>query len=328
MLLPGQRTAKVKRAGTLRENMVKAYGGALIAVDIFMILLKIFYYIGEGIYRLFVPVEEKSVAGETVLVTGAGHGIGKELALKYASLGATVVCWDLNQQGNDETVEEIKQLGGVKAYGYKCDVSKRDEVFKVAQKVKEEVGDVTILVNNAGIMPCRTFMDHSQEEIERIFNINVLAHLWTLQAFLPSMIQKNHGHVVALSSMAGIVGLANLVPYCASKFAVRGLMESLQEELRTASPKDNPSQIKFTTIYPYMVDTGLCKNPKIRFPSIMALVSPKEAVVEIVKAQRRNIRELSIPAIWIYVNSFLRCLPETGLVGVIDFLASGVEADS
>nr|XP_033334959.1 short-chain dehydrogenase/reductase family 16C member 6-like isoform X1 [Megalopta genalis] len=310
-----------------REIMVKVSGGALLFVEILLTLLKILYYTGEGIYRLFVPVEEKSVAGEIVLVTGAGHGIGKELALKYASLGATVVCWDLNQQGNDEVVEEIKQLGGSKAYGYKCDISNRDEVLKVAQKVKEEVGDVTILVNNAGIMPCHTFMGHSSEEIKRIFDINVLGHFWTLQAFLPSMIKKNHGHIVALSSMAGVVGLANLVPYCASKFAVRGLMESLNEELRSSS-KDNPSNLQFTTIYPYMVDTGLCKKPRFRFTSFMPLVSAKQAVEKIVAAQRRNIREISIPAYWLYVNCFLRTFPEKGLVGVVDFFNSGVDPDS
>lgn len=307
--------------------MVKAYGGVLIVADVLLLILKLLYYIGEGIYRLFVPVEEKSVAGEIVLVTGAGHGIGRELAFKYASLGATVVCWDLNQQGNEETVNEINQLGATKAYAYKCDVSNREEVFKVAEKVREEVGNVTILINNAGIMPCRAFLDHTPEEIKRIFDINVLAHCWTAQAFLPSMIQKNHGHIVALSSMAGLLGLANVVPYCASKFAVRGLMEAMHEEIRALS-EAKTSNINFTTIYPYMVDTGLCKKPKIRFPSIMALVSPKEAVVEIVKAQRRNIKELSIPACWLYINYFLRCMPMPNMYAVIDFLDSGVEADS
>ncbi|CAK9828709.1 Short-chain dehydrogenase/reductase family 16C member 6 [Anthophora retusa] len=311
----------------LREIMVRAYGGVLVLADVLLLLLKILYYIGEGIYRLIVPVEEKSVAGEIVLVTGAGHGIGKELALKYASLGATVVCWDLNQQGNEETVNEIKQMGTTKAYGYKCDVSKREEVFAVAEKVRVEVGNVTILINNAGIMPCRAFLDHTPEEIKRIFDINVLAHCWTVQAFLPSMIQKNYGHIVALSSMAGFLGVANVVPYCASKFAVRGLMEALNEEIRSLS-KEKSSNINFTTIYPYMVDTGLCKNPRIRFPSIMALVSPKEAVAEIVKAQRRNIRELSIPACWLYVNTFLRCVPESCMRSIVDFLGSGLEAES
>ncbi|XP_076168921.1 short-chain dehydrogenase/reductase family 16C member 6-like isoform X1 [Ptiloglossa arizonensis] len=310
-----------------QEIMVKAYGGVLILADVLLLLLKTLYYIGEGIYRLFVPVEEKNVAGEIVLVTGAGHGIGKELALKYASLGATVVCWDLNQQGNDETVNEIKELGGTKAYGYKCDVSNREEVFSVAERVREEVGNVTILINNAGIMPCRAFMDHTPEDIKRIFDINVLAHCWTVQAFLPNMIQQNHGHIVALSSIAGFIGLANVVPYCASKFAVRGLMEGLNEELRTMN-KEKISNINFTTIYPYMVDTGLCKKPRIRFPSFMAVVSPKEAVVEIVKAQRQNIRELSIPTHWLYVNGFLRCFPEKSIIGLLNFLDSGVDAES
>lgn len=312
---------------TFQEIMVKACGGVLIVADVLLLLLKIFCYIVEGIYRLFVPVEEKSVAGEIVLVTGAGHGIGREIALKYASLGATVVCWDLNEEGNDETVNEIKKLGATKAYSYKCDVSNREEVFQVADEVKKEVGNVTILINNAGIMPTRNLLDHTPEDIKRIFDINVMAHFWTLQAFLPSMIQRNYGHVVALSSIAGVFGLANLVPYCASKFAVRGLMEALHEELRISN-KDKASNINFTTIYPYMVNTGLCKKPKIRFTSLMAIISPKDAAAEIVKAQRRNYAELSIPSFWVYLNAFYRCAPATCLRSTIDFLDAGVEADS
>ncbi|XP_066581195.1 short-chain dehydrogenase/reductase family 16C member 6-like isoform X2 [Prorops nasuta] len=305
--------------------MVKAYGGALVLVDAVVLLLKILYYIGESIYRFFVPLEEKSVAGEIVLITGAGHGIGRELALRYASLGATVVCWDLNPQGNEETVNEIKKLGGTAAHAYQCDVSNREQVRETAERVKQEVGNVTILVNNAGIMPCHAFLDHTPEEIRKIFDINVLAHFWMLQAFLPSMIDKNHGHIVALSSMAGLLGIANLVPYCASKFAVRGLMESLSEELRCTASGRNMN-IKFTTIYPYMVDTGLCKKPKIRFPSIMALVPPQEAAAEIIRAQRRDYTEVSIPSIWLSVNTSLRNLPEKSLIQVKDFFDSGVEA--
>ncbi|XP_053998642.1 short-chain dehydrogenase/reductase family 16C member 6-like isoform X1 [Hylaeus anthracinus] len=320
--MPEQNTWKVSR-----EAMVKAYGGVLVLADVLLLLLKTLYYICVGIYRLFIPVEEKNVAGEIVLVTGAGHGIGKELALKYASLGATVVCWDINQQANDETVNEIKQMGATKAYGYRCDVTDREEVFSVAEKIRKDIGNVTILINNAGIMPCRAFLEHSPEEIRRIFDVNVLAHCWTVQAFLPSMIEKNHGHIVALSSMAGFIGIPNLVPYCASKFAVRGMMESLNEELVTLN-KDKVSNINFTTIYPYMVDTGLCKKPKLRFPKLMAMVSPKEAVAEIVKAQRRNIREISIPAVWIYVNSFVRCAPDECARSLRDFVDAGVEADT
>jgi short-subunit dehydrogenase len=90
-----------------------------------------------------------------------------------------------------------------------------------------------------------------------------------LEAFLPSMIQKNNGHVVALSSMAGVMGLRNLVPYCGSKFAVRGLMEALNEELREDARQ---MEVKFTTIFPFIVDTGLCKKPHTRYKHTLLLV--------------------------------------------------------
>lgn len=296
--------------------MIEAYG--ILLIDILLLLWTILCDIAKGIYRLYVPVAEKNVTGEIVLITGTGHGIGKELALKYASLGATVVCWDINEEGNNETVEEIKRNGVSKAYGYKCDVSNREEVIKTTEKVKKEVGDVTILINNAGIMPCRHLMDHTPEQIKRIFDINVLAHYWILQALLPNMIQNDYGHIVSISSLAGICGLPNVVPYCSSKFAVRGLMEALCEELRIQN-KGKSSNIKFTTIYPYMVNTGLCKKPLYRFQS-MQLISIKEVVDGIVKAQRQNIREVTIPKYWFYTNSLIRCLPPSCREHLSDFL--------
>nr|CAD7592114.1 unnamed protein product [Timema genevievae] len=196
-------------------------------------------------------------------ITGTGHGIGKELALQFAMLGSTVVCWDINEDNNKKTVDELGHLG-YKAHAYNCDVSSREQVFKIAREVKEKVGDVTVVVNNAGIMPCHPFMAHNSQEIQRIFDINVMAHFWMLEAFLPSMINKNHGHIVALSSMAGLMGIANLVPYCASKYAVRGLMEAMAEELREGN---HQLDVKFTTICPFIVDTGLCKKPRTRWCS-------------------------------------------------------------
>ncbi|KAH0549463.1 short-chain dehydrogenase/reductase family 16C member 6-like [Cotesia glomerata] len=307
--------------------MVTAYEAITIAADTCLLLLKIIYYIIESAYRLIVPVEEKNVAGEIVLITGAGHGIGRELAYKYASLGAIVVCWDLNAQSNQETVTEIMKLGATAAHAYQCDVSDREQVIKISARVKSEVGHPTILINNAGIMPCEKFLNYSPETVKKIMDINVLAHFWILEAFLPMMINNNYGHVVALCSMAGMVGLKNLVPYCASKFSVRGLMESLNDELNWIEnyPKNN---IKFTTIFPYMVDTGLCKKPHMRFPSLMALVPPKEAASLIVTAQRRNFTEVTIPRYWNSVNCILRIFPEKAGIAIKEFLKSGVIADS
>ncbi|XP_071561649.1 epidermal retinol dehydrogenase 2-like [Temnothorax nylanderi] len=292
-----------------------------IYVNLLWLTSQIFYYICQSVYHHCFGLHEKEVAGEIVLITGAGHGIGKELAIQYASLGAKVVCLDVNKHTNEETANQI----GKNAYAYRCDVTKREEIFALAKKVKEEVGDVTILVNNAGIMPCRAFLDYTADEIEQIFNINVLAHFWMLQAFLPIMIEKNYGHVVALSSIAGIAGLPNLIPYSASKHAVKGLMDAIDNELRVTSKEK--SQIKFTTIYPYMVDTGLYKNPKINkmLEAFLQPSSPKDTAAQIIKAQRQNIRNKSVPSFWFSLVAFVRILPENAQISITDFIDSGVE---
>lgn len=111
-------------------------------------------------------------------------------------------------------------------------MTNRDKVLEAGDKVLKEVGAVTILVNNAGIMPSHDFLQHSESEIRRTVDINLTAHFWLFQAFLPKMIETNHGHIVAMSSMAGLMGFQNLVPYCGTKFAVRGVQEALAEELR------------------------------------------------------------------------------------------------
>lgn len=84
-------------------------------------------------------------------------------------------------------------------------------------------------------MPQHEMLKHSEGEIRKMYEINTIAHYWMFQAFLPKMMEKNEGHIVAMSSIAGIVGLNNLVPYCGSKFAVRGTMEAMAEELRSHS---------------------------------------------------------------------------------------------
>lgn len=206
-----------------------------------------------------------------------------------------------------------------------------------------EVGAVTILVNNAGIMPQHDFLQHTEKEIRSIIEINLVSHFWMFQAFLPKMIERNHGHIVAMSSMAGVMGFQNLVPYCGSKFAVRGVQEALSEELRCKTNGQSkvcfvnfPSafarlnsflQIKFTTIYPYMVDTGLCKKVRIRFEKLMPVIKPSEAATAIITAQRKGIQEASIPRHLFYMNAFFRLFPNPANYLMKDFLEAFVESD-
>jgi len=303
--------------------LTKISSVALLVADILLLLVKVFIGLFEALYRTVFPLEEKSVANETVLITGTGHGIGRELALQFAALGAKVVCVDINKDSNSQTVKEIKDRGYTKVHSFQCDVSQRKDVEALAAQVSQEVGDITVLVNNAGIMPCHAFTASSPEEIRKIFDINVFAHFWMLQMFLPGMLRRDHGHVVGISSMAGMLGLRNLVPYCSSKFAVRGLMESIAEECREENPD---MKVKFTSVFPYIVDTGLCKKPRIRFPSLLGIVSPQEAAQHIVRAMRRDVAEVSIPDGLLAINYFLRLFPVKVSLMVKDFLDSGVDA--
>ncbi|XP_029678789.1 short-chain dehydrogenase/reductase family 16C member 6-like [Formica exsecta] len=302
---------------------MKIYDGMLLLAEILFLILKVFYFICESIFTIFIPTTRKNVANEIVLITGAGHGIGKELAIGYASLGATVVCWDINEETNKRTMNEIKMMGKINIYAYQCNVADRKEVFKVAEKVRKEIGEVTILVNNAGIVFVKRLLNQTADEITRVIDVNLISHYWTLQAFLPSMIEKNRGHVVAISSLVAYQGATHGTVYCPTKSAVKVLMEAVSDELRTYS--EGKSLIKFTTVYPALVLTGFAKKTRIRFPSIMIELTPQKAASLIIDAQRQNFKEKSIPSSCQLILYLIRIFPNKVFWCVYDFI--GFSAD-
>ncbi|KAL0267852.1 UNVERIFIED_CONTAM: hypothetical protein PYX00_010003 [Menopon gallinae] len=303
------------------QFMSKVVDWITVFLEIVALQIKLLVYTIQAFLQFVIPPDEKPVNGEKILITGTGHGIGKELAKQYGELGATVICVDINPETNKQTVLELRKKG-IKAHKYECDVSNREKVLELAKKVQEEVGDVTVLVNNAGIMPVKRLGDHSADDIKRIFDINVFAHFWLMEAFLPSMIEKNYGHIIGLSSIAGLIGLPNIVPYCGSKFAVRGMMEAAAEEYRKLG-----FNINFLTVYPYMTDTGLCKNPKVKFPNAFPIQKPEDIAANVIRAHRCGYREVQIPYIMRPLHNYGRLLPEKAQMSVIDFLDSGVSAD-
>lgn len=300
---------------------------SLIIIELLVLGVKLLYTALESLFRTLLPPVEKSLLNEVVLITGAGHGIGRELAFQFAAQGCVVVCWDIDTKGNEDTAKILSEKGFKNnIFTYTCDVANREQVHETADKVRTQVGDVTVLVNNAGILPCRRVVDQKPEEIRRTFDVNVLAHFWTLEAFLPTMVKKNHGHVVAIASMCGIIGIRNAVPYCSSKFAVRGMMESLYEELRASDSSTHKSQVKLTTIYPIMVSTGLVKRPRYRFEAL-SLMSPDRVAIKVVKAMRRNYREYSIPAPLLALDRIARLLPAKFIQHAKDFLDTGLDPE-
>lgn len=245
----------------------------------------------EAFVRLFIPPRRKNVSGEIVLLTGAGSGIGRLMALEFARLDARLVLWDINEDGNKETARMIKENLGARAYTYTCDCSDREEVYRVANQVKREVGDVTILINNAGIVTGKKFMDSPDSLIEKSLEVNSLAHFWTYKAFLPAMIAGNHGHLVSIASSAGLIGVNGLADYCASKFAAIGFAESMGLEL-LATGCDG---VKTTIVCPFFINTGMFDGANTKWPRLMPILDPEYACRKIVDAVRREQVYLYMP---------------------------------
>lgn len=213
------------------------------------------YYIIEATVKLFIPERFffKDVSGQIVLITGGGSGIGRLMSLRFARLGATVVTWDINKPGNEETVELIKKEG-LRAVAYTVDISNKEAIYEAAVRTKEEVGPVTILINNAGIVSGSAILDTPDARILKTFAVNTFAHFWTIKAFLPDMLEHRQGHIVNIASMAGLAGSTKLVDYCASKFAAVGIDEAFRVELFTQGHSD---YIKTTVVCPYYISTGM-----------------------------------------------------------------------
>ena len=110
-------------------------------------------------------------------------------------------------------------------------------------------------------MPAKAFTKMTTSDVEKIFKVNVFSQFWTLNEFLPEFLERDHGHIVSLCSMAGMTGTAFLTTYCSSKFAIRGLMDAVETELRQEYPGNN---IKMTTVFPFTVNTGLAHDPTTR----------------------------------------------------------------
>jgi all-trans-retinol dehydrogenase (NAD+) len=143
------------------------------------------YYLLKAIVLFFVPkcLRFKDVSQDIVLVTGGASGLGRLFAIKFAKLGATVVIWDLNAAGLEETTKMIEELRSKKDNVGKChhycvDISDRFKVYAAAERVRQEVGHVSIVVNNAGIVTGKRFLECPDEKIIKTFDVNVLAHFW------------------------------------------------------------------------------------------------------------------------------------------------------
>jgi len=180
----------------------------------------------------------ESLQGKKALITGAGKGIGKALALAFAKEGIAVALLSRTTSDLEKVAEQVR-AEGVEAIVVAADVSDENSVNKAAVAVLKEFGTIDILINNAGIGRFGNFMDLSSTSWSEVININLMGTYFVTRAFLPNMIAQKSGDIINISSTAGLKGNAMTSAYSASKFAVIGLTESLMAEVRKHNIRAN-----------------------------------------------------------------------------------------
>lgn len=191
-----------------------------------------------------------SKLNKAVAITGGARGIGAATAQAFAARGARVAIGDIDAELAVKTANDIANETGATVVGFGVDVTDSTQFASFLTFAVDELGGLDVLVNNAGIMPTGEFLAESEAVSDRQFDINVRAVVTGSKLAGTRFKAQKSGHIVNVASMAGLAGIPGLAVYCASKFAVVGLGEALQQELA-------PDGIKVTTIAPSFVKTEL-----------------------------------------------------------------------
>ncbi len=229
------------------------------------------------------------VKNKTIVVTGAGGGMGRELVLTLLAKDAEVVAIDINEKALEETAE----VAGVKSINlnlFVLDITNKLAVEEVVTQIFDKVGDVDGIINNAGIIqPFIGVNDLEYDKIERVFNVNFWGTLYLTKALLPHLLNRPEAHVVNVSSMGGFMSFPTQAVYGASKAAVKILTEGLFAEMRDTN-------VNVTVVHPGAVATNITKNSGLEGPKAdtdtaaennMAL-SPSKAAALIIRAMEKN----------------------------------------
>ena len=273
-------------------------------------------------YRIFKQLYSKFfqhpriLFGETVLITGGASGLGKLLTKQLVEKHyCRVVIWDIDIESAVKTSQEVNPNYVIP---YQVDVSNRHEVYKTAEKVKRDVGDVTILINNAGIVSEYPFLHPFSSDINQIntIHVNLLGHMWTVNAFLPCMMRKRKGHLITIASAAGLIGAKGLAEYCASKFGCIGFHESIQAELYSVGLQNH---VYTTLINPYFTDTGMFNGVKTKQQQLLPILQPDYVVDKIIEAILYKKEIVNLPYLINFIPLFKFILSPSMYLIIMDF---------
>jgi 3-oxoacyl-[acyl-carrier protein] reductase len=223
-----------------------------------------------------------NLKGKNAIITGAGRGIGRAIAIALANEGVNVGLLARSEEHLQEVVKET-EAQGVKAVFAIADVSSNDEVTKAIHSLTNELGNVDILINNAGIAKFGKFMDLDVEEWEKIIQVNLMGVYYVTRAVLPGMIEQQSGDIINISSSAGQKGAPITSAYSASKFGVMGITESLAMEVR----KHN---IRVSALTPSTVATDLAIDNDLTDGNPDKVMQPEDIAEFIVSQLKLNKR--------------------------------------
>lgn len=212
----------------------------------------------------------------TVLITGASQGIGKATALLFARQGYQLVLISRNAEKLENTAQEIQNLGYAVPLTITCDVTNPSQVSTVIETALNNYGYIDVLINNAGIFASGPVEQFSLSDWHQVIDTNLWGYIHTINALLPHFLERGKGTIVNVSSIGGKVPTAYLVPYCTSKFAVTGLTEALQAELK-------PKNIDVCGIYPNIIRSSFLDKAIFRGQDLQDLNQRREQLENVIK---------------------------------------------
>lgn len=251
----------------------------------------------------------RDLNGKRALITGGASGIGRHVAERLVPEGAEMVLVDLNEQMLNEALEDIESLGG-KVSGYRLDITDTDSIFRLRDRIHQELGPIDVLINNAGVVFGGAFLDVPFEKHVRTYRVNVEGMVAMTYAFLPDLLSRPRGHVVNIASAAGLLGVPWGTSYSSSKWAVIGFSESLRLELEMT----RHDSVKVTTVCPSYVSTGLFEGA--RPPKMTSMLTPEALAQEIVQGLKHD--DLYVLTPWLVrLTPFLKGVLPTRLFDVV-----------